>query len=283
MAEAGGGPPPGSLRLLKKKIKSERRVGGGDEGGEGGPRRRGSGRRDSREAEVGRDGTGGAGAGVTSDSSGTAGGASSERSGGGGAGGSSGGAGGGAGGGRVVGAPGGGEEGGSAPAAARDSVSLPEGELKVIEKRVVEWRCGTCDRTCIPVREESRCLCGHRLKEHPSEPPSGGGGKPFACRNGRCACRRFFFVVAEGAWVLRCRCKHKGIEHDAGKAPHLCKKPKCTGCTGFDSPWVCNCAHPWADHKQSFVKRKLYTLNGRIIPTEMASELNFVLRGEGEG
>lgn len=38
------------------------------------------------------------------------------------------------------------------------------------QRRVVRglaWQCGGCDnRECVPIRAESRCLCGHRLKEH---------------------------------------------------------------------------------------------------------------------
>lgn len=38
---------------------------------------------------------------------------------------------------------------------------------------VLTWVCSACDKACIPVRSESRCLCGHRLKEH--DKPSGAG------------------------------------------------------------------------------------------------------------
>lgn len=35
------------------------------------------------------------------------------------------------------------------------------------------------------------------------------------CSGGRgCPCKAFFYIVAEGSWILRCRCKHKHIEHD---------------------------------------------------------------------
>lgn len=71
-----------------------------------------------------------------------------------------------------------------------------------------------------------------------------------SCKCGGCACPRFFFVVAQGAWVLRCRCKHKHVEHDA--ASRACAKSTCA-CTAFDSPWVCNCDHAWADHVQQEV------------------------------
>lgn len=53
------------------------------------------------------------------------------------------------------------------------------------------------------------------------------------CASPSCACPHFFFVVAEGAWVLRCRCKHKHVDHDCASRPHRCKKPACA-CRGFD-------------------------------------------------
>ena len=55
-------------------------------------------------------------------------------------------------------------------------------------KRVVNWACNHCNRECIPVRGESRCLCGHRYKEHTK-------GKRFGCAHDRCKCKSFFFVV----------------------------------------------------------------------------------------
>jgi hypothetical protein len=85
-------------------------------------------------------------------------------------------------------------------------------------------------------------MCGHRFKEH-----SKAGHK---CSNGNCKCAGFFYIIAEGAWILRCRCKHKHIEHDCTTPQHKCLKPGCKGCTGFDSPFVCNCDHQWSSHEQ---------------------------------
>lgn len=110
---------------------------------------------------------------------------------------------------------------------------------------VIKWSCQECSNECIPVMRESRCLCGHRLKEHKA---TGDKKGTFSCASRGCRCKHFFFLVAEGAWILRCRCKHKHIEHDCGPGPHKCAK--CAGCSGFDSPWVCNCGHTWASHKQ---------------------------------
>lgn len=60
--------------------------------------------------------------------------------------------------------------------------------------------------------------------------------------------------AAEGSWILRCRCKHKHTDHDP--VSKACRKPGC-GCVCFISPWVCNCNHPWSDHKQVVVQRKV--------------------------
>jgi hypothetical protein len=122
----------------------------------------------------------------------------------------------------------------------------PSSSLPRRIKAVVTWACTSCQRECIPVRDESRCLCGHRLKVH-SQGPAGNPDRPFKCS--QCKCKSFFYIVAEGSWILRCRCKHKHIEHDP--VTLKCAKPACAGkCAKFDSPWVCNCNHPWAEHVQ---------------------------------
>ncbi|KAL3660066.1 hypothetical protein V7S43_014988 [Phytophthora oleae] len=148
-------------------------------------------------------------------------------------------------------------------------------------KMAIQWSCDKCKRECIPVREESRCLCGHRYKEHPSsvDDPrvkSPAGFRAFACTSSKCSCRAFFYVVAEGAWILRCRCKHRHTDHDPGSKPFVCKKSKC-GCQGFDSPWVCNCDHPWSGHRQHRVEKKFDPL--QLLQAQFtAPELNAVHR-----
>ena len=84
--------------------------------------------------------------------------------------------------------------------------------------------------------------------------------KAFACTSAKCSCKAFFYVVAEGAWVLRCRCKHKHVDHDPSARPFACKKPACN-CDGFASPWVCNCDHPWASHRQETVEKEFHPLS----------------------
>ncbi|KAK1944622.1 hypothetical protein P3T76_004534 [Phytophthora citrophthora] len=154
-------------------------------------------------------------------------------------------------------------------------------KMKSYTKMVIQWSCDKCNRECIPVREESRCLCGHRYKEHPSsvDDPrvkSPVGFRAFACTSSKCSCRAFFYVVAEGAWILRCRCKHRHTDHDPGSKPFVCKKHKCC-CQGFDSPWVCNCDHPWSEHRQHRVEKKFDPL--QLLQSQFtAPELNTVHR-----
>lgn len=66
-----------------------------------------------------------------------------------------------------------------------------------------QWNCDACQKTCLVIREECRCLCGHRLKEHTKGLSDRPDSSKFACSNGKCKCRDFFYIVAEGAWILR--------------------------------------------------------------------------------
>lgn len=113
---------------------------------------------------------------------------------------------------------------------------------------IIKWACQECLNECIPVMRESRCLCGHRMKEHKLNSKD---NITFPCSAKSCRCRHFFYLVAEGAWILRCRCKHKHTDHECGPGVHKCLK--CSACGGFDSPWVCNCGHTWSSHKQQTV------------------------------
>ena len=144
-------------------------------------------------------------------------------------------------------------------AARQNKKRQPPANMVFKDRMEVNWTCNHCEKECIPVRGESRCLCGHRYKEH--------NKKKFGCD--RCKCRKFFFVVAEGAWVLRCRCKHKHIDHDP--VTHKCKK--CKNCTGFDSPWVCNCGHPWNEHTQGLKRHKMVVIDGKEIPASLFAHM----------
>uniref|UniRef100_A0A0G4FMJ3 Protein FAM221A n=1 Tax=Chromera velia CCMP2878 TaxID=1169474 RepID=A0A0G4FMJ3_9ALVE len=153
-----------------------------------------------------------------------------------------------------------------------------ETKKEKVWKTIVKWSCDHCKTECIPVREESRCLCGHRLKDHEWVPEKersrerergrqagrsrksenseserggsagGGGAGRLVCKRNGCECGSFFYVVAEGAWVLRCSCKHKHTDHSPNS--HRCRRNNCK-CERFFSPWTCNCDHPWASHRQT--------------------------------
>ncbi|KAJ4457476.1 hypothetical protein PAPYR_7072 [Paratrimastix pyriformis] len=117
--------------------------------------------------------------------------------------------------------------------------------------------CNQCQRDCIPANSQSWCFCNHRYSAH--DPQNG-----FRCTAPRCPCKQFYFHVTSGSWQVRCQCKHKNIEHDVAP-PHKCKKPACAGkCQGFQSPWCCNCDHPWTDHQTMFAERDVVSLAERF-------------------
>ena len=80
----------------------------------------------------------------------------------------------------------------------------------------LSWRCQSCSRDCFPIRSESRCLCGHRLKEHAPPGSSGFSDCKYAalcsrllavkrrdlrlqerrCSKAGCSCKAFFYIVA---------------------------------------------------------------------------------------
>ncbi|GFR40392.1 hypothetical protein Agub_g944, partial [Astrephomene gubernaculifera] len=106
------------------------------------------------------------------------------------------------------------------------------------------------------------------IKPHPHilcpPPPS------LRCKSAKCGCRGFFYIVAEGSWVLRCRCKHKHVEHDA--ASRACAKAGCR-CGAFDSPWVCNCDHPWGQHSQRVVTKQVVSVRDMMGGLSLGGEV----------
>jgi hypothetical protein len=132
------------------------------------------------------------------------------------------------------------------------------------------WVCQECDRECIPIRDESRCLCGHRLRHHnpynSDQATNNSNTVELSCTATGCKCRGFLYIFAEGSFVLRCRCKHKHTEHDP--QTHACSRSGCE-CRGFNSPWVCNCNHKWERHRQLSLR-----CDRRYDALSMASEVN---------
>jgi hypothetical protein len=154
------------------------------------------------------------------------------------------------------------------------------------EALVVVWQCQTCARDCVAVGDESRCICNHRHREH-TLTSKRGGQETFVCSVARCPCRRFFYHVTTGSWNCRCRCKHKHIDHDPSSAPYACNTRGCA-CTGFDSPFVCNCDHGWCDHRTVLKRKRVLTMHGRMLAAggglgEGIETLADVARGVGNG
>ena len=151
------------------------------------------------------------------------------------------------------------------------------------------WQCQECFHACNVMKSENRCICGHRFREHNVKPAAAAVSAAAAsagdrrsaipkcpCTVAKCPCKDFFYMVAEGAWIVRCRCKHKHTEHEPNP-PYLCtrckKVPTAAGgganrggppaaghCCGFDSPFVCNCNHGWASHRHVWELRALAAL-----------------------
>ncbi|GMH33682.1 hypothetical protein BSKO_01516 [Bryopsis sp. KO-2023] len=144
-----------------------------------------------------------------------------------------------------------------APMPSQNQNEDPSGNLPYKQVEALAWVCQECEQECVQIRSESRCICGHRLKEHHREDETGS----HRCKNSKCSCPSFFLIVAEGSWILRCRCKHRHTDHEP--TTHSCKKPSCQ-CDKFDSPWVCNCDHAWANHKQMMVKRQVVDMSALV-------------------
>eukprot|EP01004_Peranema_trichophorum_P009025 NODE_7769_length_744_cov_17.552335_g7155_i0.p1 GENE.NODE_7769_length_744_cov_17.552335_g7155_i0~~NODE_7769_length_744_cov_17.552335_g7155_i0.p1 ORF type:complete len:221 (-),score=32.11 NODE_7769_length_744_cov_17.552335_g7155_i0:81-704(-) len=144
-------------------------------------------------------------------------------------------------------------------------------------RKVLLWKCDGCDKGCVTIREECRCMCGHRWREHQHKQEKNG----TCCNVSRCPCKSFFYIVAEGTWVLHCRCKHKHIDHDP-RPPYKCNKcatkPTSPQCNGFDSPWVCNCDHPWSEHALRWEDQKVkspFEFDENIDPSTVMRGLDY--------
>lgn len=134
----------------------------------------------------------------------------------------------------------------------------------------VQWLCTNCNNECLPVTRESWCLCGHRRKDHAA---TADKAKQLPCASKSCPCKNFFYIVGEGSWILRCQCKHKHIDHNPDKKPYTCKK--CSGCSAFDSPWVCNCGHRWNEHSQRIAAPRSAREGGGVL------RVNHAVRSDG--
>ncbi len=139
------------------------------------------------------------------------------------------------------------------------------------------WVCNHCDLVCCRIRapparppdlhlreisrlvrddvagkEKYSCACGHRLRDHDA-------ARGFRCTEPGCRCDRFVWAVQFDFEKIKCTCKHGPADHAPPRGGRwgACTRPGCD-CKEFVSPWVCNCGHPWSDHRTAFV-RHAYT------------------------
>ena len=158
----------------------------------------------------------------------------------------------------------------------------PAANKTAVKKYKCLWECKNCNIKCFPTTSESRCICGHRLRNHNKSISK--DIQRHSCSEKNCGCKAFKYIPAEGSWMLRCRCKRKAIEHSyigmyvccvnddynihtlshcySYTAPYKSTKPPLQGvvCSGFNSPWVCNCGCSYNDHSQKFIELQVNQL-----------------------
>ena len=114
------------------------------------------------------------------------------------------------------------------------------------------------EEQCFRIGSESRCFCGHLLKDHNREL-----GKKVKSNCRQCKCTAFQFIPRRpeelGLWHLprrkgfdintwrpSCVCKYPHTEH-APVRPHKCSK---SGCFNFQSDFCCtSCDRKFEDHE----------------------------------
>ncbi|KAG7457483.1 hypothetical protein MATL_G00227590 [Megalops atlanticus] len=117
---------------------------------------------------------------------------------------------------------------------------------------------------CKLVGPETPCFCSHRYKQHQTDFEELPSERPLElpCRVRGCRCVSYQYVNLCGSRPVRCRCKHSA--HDHSEAPgHLCRK--CSGCTGFRSPYTCGCGQPSHAHETLVETRQEREARGRPV------------------
>ncbi|XP_050011968.1 protein FAM221B [Alexandromys fortis] len=147
--------------------------------------------------------------------------------------------------------------------------------LKAIQTGLyIGWRCPHYLWDCFRIGDESRCFCGHLLKEHQII-----SDLSVPCRMSQCRCLMFCFIPSRPeevgefwlkrratfdpkAWRAQCRCKHTHEEHAATGA-HPCRHRGC-GCNSFESNFLCAaCDRRWEEHETFFETEETRRRGGR--------------------
>ncbi|XP_023571746.1 protein FAM221B [Octodon degus] len=127
----------------------------------------------------------------------------------------------------------------------------------------IGWRCPHYLWDCYRIGDESKCFCGHLLKQHQII-----SDISVPCNVSQCHCIIFCFIPSRPeevgefwlrrratfnpkAWRAQCRCKHSHEDHAANGA-HPCRHHGCS-CNGFESNFLCAaCDKRWEEHETYF-------------------------------
>ncbi|XP_072877865.1 protein FAM221B isoform X1 [Chlorocebus sabaeus] len=138
----------------------------------------------------------------------------------------------------------------------------------------IGWRCPHYLWDCFRIGDESRCFCGHLLREHRII-----SDISVPCKVSQCCCLMFCFIPSRPeevgefwlkrratfdpkAWRAQCRCKHSHEEH-AATGPHPCRHHGCC-CGCFESNFLCAaCDRRWEEHGTFFETQRTRRRGGR--------------------
>ncbi|XP_063081630.1 protein FAM221B isoform X2 [Cavia porcellus] len=138
---------------------------------------------------------------------------------------------------------------------------------KGIIRLYIGWRCPHYLWDCYRIGDESKCFCGHLLKQHQII-----SDISVPCAVSQCRCLIFCFIPSRPeevgefwlrrratfnpmAWRAQCRCKHSHEDHAANGA-HPCRHHGCF-CNYFESNFLCAaCDRRWEEHETFFEKEE---------------------------
>nr|XP_028604062.1 protein FAM221B [Podarcis muralis] len=177
-----------------------------------------------------------------------------------------------------------------------------EAALKSIETGLyIGWRCPEYLWDCFRVGDESKCFCGHLLKQHQVYVDRRA---TVSCTLQGCKCQAFMFIPSRpeevgefwlrrrtgfdpAAWRAKCRCKHTHEEHTPNGA-RGCGARGCS-CLAFTSNFLCAaCDRRWEEHETFFESEETRRKGGRpcgeaYLPfAEMPELRDAVLTGRSE-
>ncbi|KAM5329221.1 protein FAM221B [Glossophaga mutica] len=138
----------------------------------------------------------------------------------------------------------------------------------------IGWRCPHYLWDCFRIGDESKCFCGHLLREHQII-----SDISVPCNVNQCRCLMFCFIPSRPeevgqfwlrrratfdpkAWRAQCRCKHNHEDH-AATGSHPCRMKGCC-CNCFESNFLCAaCDRRWEEHQTFFETEETRRRGGR--------------------